>query len=283
MIKALLSVTLLASGATAAQAVRTGSLDAAAEQEAGAVYAAARCIVRSDRAAAARMLNALPIGGDAADPAVLRIAAQTGCASPALLAERTMLIRGGLAQALFAADFVQFGLEPRNRNALVDLGLPVESDPPGDANSQLYRWSDCVVRNDSVNVERLMRSPAGSRQERQVIEAMRPYLTACADPDARLVVARSELRSLFAQSAYNAMYRYWTGGLRHAANHDGSTYAAAGDANAADMVTCRVYHTPMSRVRSRATQVKFCMTKANWHTAEWRASEWLRDATSNRM
>jgi hypothetical protein len=176
------------------------------------VYDAGRCFVAQDRRAAVGLLQSVPFDGQTADlsglPRSLARCAQ-GLGTPAALH-----LRGAIAQALFFRDFGGFGLEPRRSAALVNLDLPVQDSEEGSRRSELYRWSDCVVRNDAPNVERLMESRVGSAAEASAIAALRNYMAACVPGGGQLTTQPSELRSVVAQSAYHSMYRYWTRDLQ---------------------------------------------------------------------
>lgn len=178
------------------------------------IYAAGRCMVARDRGAAASLIRSLPLDRERADlsalsPELSRCAGSLG-SPPALH------LRGALAQALFFRDFRGFGLQPFRSIPLVNLDLPVQDSPPGDRTTELYRLSDCVVRNDPGHVERLLASRPGSENEGRFMSLLGGYLRAC--PAAQLTIARSDLRSAIAQSAYQSMYRYWTGELRSVRN-----------------------------------------------------------------
>ena len=176
------------------------------------VYDAGRCMVDRDRRAAIGLLQALPLDGDAADLSSLPDSLAQRCGE-GLQAASALHLRGAIAQALFFRDFGGFGVEPRRATPLVDLDLPVQRSPGGSPTIDLYRWADCLVRNDSHHAERLMESRVGSRTETLAIEGMRNYMAACAPDGAQLAVQAAELRSVIAQSAYHSMYRYWIGRL----------------------------------------------------------------------
>ncbi|MDQ4086728.1 MAG: hypothetical protein M3177_01735 [Pseudomonadota bacterium] len=198
--------TLLAAGAamaTASPAAADNDGDAIAR-----IYDAGRCIVTQDRGTAVSLLRTLPIDGDEADLSNLPERARR-CAS-GLASADPLHLRGAIAQALFFRDFGGFGAEPRRSAPLVNLSLPTQDTPGTTRSVQLYKWADCVVRNDAPRAEALMSSGVGSRAEAAVIERMRDYMAACAPEGAQLAVLPAELRSLVAQSAYHSMYRYWT-------------------------------------------------------------------------
>lgn len=212
--------TFLGLAAIGALAGIGASAPAHAAVSVASVYEAGRCIVREDRRAAAALMRTLPLDSSAANLSALRGSRAAGCATGPGIS--SLLIRGAIAQELFLRDFRSFGREPRYPDRLVNFDLPVETFAAGGSGgsgaTELYRWSDCVVRNDAANTERLLRSTIGSPEEAAAIGALQTYMSACFASESQLNVRSSEVRSLFAQSAYFAMYRYWTGQLRSARN-----------------------------------------------------------------
>jgi hypothetical protein len=180
----------------------------AVNSQLGQIYGAGRCIVDHDRSAAISLMRSLPLGRDDADLSSLSPDLARRC-SPGnnVLA---IHLRGALAQALFFRDFGSFGVEPARAVPLVNLDIPMQDSPAGDATTELYRLSDCVVRNDAGHVEQLLSSRPDSGNETRFMELLAPYLRACAPASAQLSLTRSDLRSALAQSAYQSMYRYWT-------------------------------------------------------------------------
>jgi hypothetical protein len=172
------------------------------------IYDVGRCIVVNDRGAAVALLRSLPVEEGEADLSRLSDRAQR-CAR-GMATVNALHLRGAIAQALFFRDFGGFGEEPRRSTPLVNLNLPVQSSPPGTGMTELYRWADCVVRNDNAHAERLLSSTVGSRNEATAIASLRAFMSACAPAGQQLAVRPSDFRSLIAQSAYQSMYRYWT-------------------------------------------------------------------------
>lgn len=199
---------LLATGAALAFA-STASADTDSTSV-RAIYDAGRCIVDGDRRAAVGLLRSVPIEADAIDLSTLPRSLVERCGESRLASADPLLVRGAVAQALFFRDFGGIGIEPPRSVPLVNLDLPVQDSPPGTRTHELYRWADCVVRNDQTHSERLLASTVGSAAEEAVIRAMHNYMVACAPAEAVLTVEPAELRSLLAQSAYHSMYRYWT-------------------------------------------------------------------------
>ncbi len=177
-----------------------------------AIFDAGRCMVDRDRHTAVGFLQAVPVDSENADLSLLPSNLVERCAE-GLSGAKALTIRGAIAQALFFRDFGGFGLEPRRSAPLVNLDLPTQDSPEGSVRTELYRWSDCVVRNDAHHVERLLSSSVGSRGEEAAIERLRAFMAACAPAGSQLAVQATELRSLLAQSAYHSMYRYWTNQL----------------------------------------------------------------------
>jgi len=173
------------------------------------IYEAGRCLVVTDRGMAVSLLQSLPMEEGDADLSQLPDRVARRCA-PGLGNVASLHLRGAIAQALFFRDFRGFGEEPRRSAPLVNLNIPAQSSPPGTGMTELYRWADCVVRNDNSHSERLLSSTVGSRNEATAIDGLRAFMSACAPAGQQLSVRPSDLRSLVAQSAYASMYRYWT-------------------------------------------------------------------------
>ncbi len=186
----------------AAGAVACLSVPAAASPggtTARSVYDMGKCIVRKDRNAAIELMSSLPLTGAANLSG--NVGGASSCLASASGAANAVTVRGALAQALFLRDFNEFGADP-GRAALAGYSLPIDSG--------LYRWSDCVVRQDTGAITTLLHTDVGSRQEAQLLERIRPQMSACLPTTERLAIAPSQLRSVLAQSAYNVAYRYWT-------------------------------------------------------------------------
>lgn len=198
---------MLAAGAAASLPAPTLAADAGLTLE--QVYDAGRCIVDRDRRAALSLVVAQPIEGDVVDLSGLSPDLRDRCAS-AIESASPLNLRGAIAQALFFRDFEGFGLQPGRGVSLVNLNIPVQDSPPGSDMVDMYRWADCVVRNDAGHSEALMRSRIGSRQEAAAIAGLSPYMQACAPEGADLRVSAAQLRGVVAQAAYHSMYRYWT-------------------------------------------------------------------------
>jgi hypothetical protein len=194
-------------GLAAAAGAAASFTPAQAAPTVAAVYESGRCMVQRDRRAAVTLILSLP-----SDNSIANLAPFRGACAGAEGAS-AMLVRGAIAQALFLRDFRVFGREARAEVVLVNLGLPVESSVSGSRSNELYRWGDCVVRNDGAGLQRLLVSAVGSADESAAIAGLQTYMAACMRSGTQLEVRASELRSVLAQSAYHAMYRYSTGQL----------------------------------------------------------------------
>lgn len=253
-------------GCALALAVPAQAQQPAAEQQnqalMGALYEAGRCIVARDRGAAVELFRALPPQGDSADPSLAQRVAATGCLNRPLPRNGAIILRGAIAQALHGADYQVIGAPPTQRSRLVDLQLPTGTAGDGVA----YGWSDCVVRNDLRNAERLMATAPGSAQETEVLVAMRPYMSACArgtDPGVPDVF----LRSLFVQSLYSVLNRYWNGGLR----------ATTGSPN--NPIECRNYGGTGSRTQAE----RYCLPRSDWTRIDEALRAGGRELTGSRQ
>ena len=204
MRKALFALTAAAIALTTAAPAAANTGGASVE----AIYEAGACIVQRDRDAALTLMQTLPIENIAVE---LDLPSETArsCAD-GMTSASGLLLRGGIAQALFFRDFGGFGQEPARSRALFNLDLPVQDSPEGSLAVELYRLADCVVRNDVERTERLLSSRVGSRNEANAISGLQPYMRACAPAGMQMEVSTSQLRSAMAQSAYQSMYRYWT-------------------------------------------------------------------------
>ena len=193
---------------------------AAATPSVAAAYDGGRCIVQQDRRSAVALMATLPLDDSRADLSRLRGRA-AACAAP-LAGAPSMQVRGAIAQALFLRDFRGFAREPRDEWNIINLNLPVEatSGDPRDRTTELYRWADCVVRNDAAGTDRLLRTGVGSAEESAAIAGLQDYMSRCMPAGAQLTVRPWEVRSVFAQSAYHTLYRYWRGQLRTARGAD---------------------------------------------------------------
>jgi hypothetical protein len=184
---------------------------AQAARNAPSIYEAGRCLVDHDRGAANMLMARLPLDDSAADLSGLRGRAAE-CATR-LADAPAMQVRGAIAQAMFMRDFGSIRREVDPRRGFINLNLPVQASPAGSRAVELYRWGDCVARNDAGGTERLLRTEAASIEESQAVEELRNYMAACMPAGGQLEVRLWELRSVLAQSAYHTLYRYWTGQL----------------------------------------------------------------------
>jgi hypothetical protein len=186
----------------------------AAPGSSAAVYDAGRCMVAHDYNRALGLLLALPLDDQAADLGGLRDTAAGQCAAD-IAGASALTVRGALAQALFIRDFGSFGHDPRTNAHLINLNLPVQDDTrAGTRTLDLYRWGDCVVRNDPAATQRLLASANGSPEEGAAMTELGAFMVPCMPFGVHLTVQLREARAVFAQAAYHAMYRYATGQLQ---------------------------------------------------------------------
>jgi hypothetical protein len=175
------------------------------------VYDIGRCVVRSDRSVGVGLLQSLPLSGpNLTIPGTLSAAGQCAKAGGSV---SPVALRGAIARALFLKDFDRFMVEPKVANHLLaELKLPIDEKAANGADPQtvaLYKFGDCVVRNEVMKIESLMRTPVGSGTEEKIFEYLAPMMAACQAKGTTIRVSPSTLRSLLAQSAYNVSWRYW--------------------------------------------------------------------------
>lgn len=197
----------------------TGAAAAAAAEPAAdqkLAYQFGRCLVQQDRWAATQVIEQLPLADERVDLSDADLGDASSCLRPEVSVVSSIALRGGIAQELFLRDFQEFGVEPKRKAELATIALPISPDSDeGDPTTRaLYRLGDCVVRNSTDSIERLLKAPVGSRTEQQVIERLGPIMAACHGPERQARVSRDDLRSILAQSAYSASTRYWRGQLR---------------------------------------------------------------------
>ena len=186
---------------------------AMAARNSPAIYEAGRCVVDRDRGAANLLMGRLPLDDSTAD--LSGLSARAAACAERLVGAPAMQVRGALAQAMFMRDFGSIRREVDPRHGFINLNLPVQASYAAspDRTTQLYRWGDCVARNDAIGTERLLRTEAGSPDEAAAVEGLRNYMAACMPAGSQLDVRLWELRSVMAQTAYHTLYRYWTGQL----------------------------------------------------------------------
>lgn len=196
----------------AACSVVTLPMPAAATPTTAAAYEGGRCLVAQDRRAAVALMASLPLGEGVADLSGVGERG-AGCVD-SLAGAAPLLVRGAIAQAMLLRDFRGLGQEPRDSRVIVDLNLPVAAfGTAPDRTTRLYGWGDCVTRNDPNGVDRMLRTPVGSPEEREALGGLQTFMTQCMSQGQELTVRTWEVRSVFAQASYHMLYRYWTGQL----------------------------------------------------------------------
>lgn len=170
-------------------------------------YNAGRCLVQRNRAASVALLRMLPLGEEAVSPAML---GRAPCAA-ALAGAPSMVVRGAIAQALYFQDMHDF--EMGSPIPLEQVPVPTEASAAGDQVTELYRWGDCVVRNDLDGARHLLRSGVGSPEEGAATGALSGTMSHCLAAGSRLAISAWQLRSVLAQSNYYNFYRMMAGEL----------------------------------------------------------------------
>lgn len=192
---------------------------AAQAPDADALRDVARCAIAKDRRAAVATAGALPFTGDEVRVDAAGLGRGAACLKHGAVAAPAMALRGAFAEALYRADFVEPGLEPeRATGTFANLRLPaIDGDVSADTAATLFKFGDCIARNDATSVGELIRTRDGSSAEKILLDRLQPYFAACYPQGATLSLKRATLRSVLAQSAYRVSQRYWDGQLRHVA------------------------------------------------------------------
>jgi hypothetical protein len=186
---------------------------AAAGQSEKSTYKLGKCIVRADRLVAGQLLRSTPLTGGQTVLDAASLGKAGSCVKAPSLAVSPILLRGSLAQELFLRDFERFAVKPRvSAGLFARFQLPIDSAGAGadPRTVALYKLGDCVVRNEVLRIEILLRSAIGSGVERRLFDYLGPMMSACIGADSAIGVTRADLRSVFAQSAYDVSVRYWT-------------------------------------------------------------------------
>lgn len=164
-----------------------------------------KCIVKADRLAAISLFQQLPADSTSADIGAKMLGKGAQCRSGGEILS-SMQVRGSIAEALFTKDFASAGLSPRQPlDRLAQLGLP---DDQADGTG-VFTVGRCVAKARFSTMEKLFTYPADSRREAEFINGLMPYFAACQPKGAQFSIKRSDIRSLMAQSTYDANVRYW--------------------------------------------------------------------------
>ncbi|QHL90630.1 hypothetical protein GVO57_07045 [Sphingomonas changnyeongensis] len=185
-----------------------------------------RCVAKADRSAALDLMRTLPLGDEPVDPAALALGRGGACATGVTGPVSAILVRGGVADDMFARDFVEFGVQPRRVIAdLARIDLPTALGPGGEGASAdvraLYLVAECVARSSPTRAEQLMKTAPGSSGEMRVMEALTPLMQACHRTAAPIAFGRGAMRAAITQAAYHVSARYWAGEMTLAGQAQG--------------------------------------------------------------
>lgn len=114
------------------------------------------------------------------------------------------LYRGALFQALYEREFKRNG--PTDFSAVTDTGYRGLYSTPLSAEARtaiaLEQFGECVSRADPSGVQKLLRQRAGSSDEDDAINALRPKFAACIPKDQTIRFSPSILKGAVAEGLY---------------------------------------------------------------------------------
>ncbi|GAA4743065.1 hypothetical protein GCM10023264_05260 [Sphingomonas daechungensis] len=166
------------------------------------------------------------------------------------------ILRGAVAEQLFKTDFGTIGGRPKrdlievftvDMNELAALGT--------DAKRRIdyVAFGTCVAASDPDNASALLKTAAGSAEERQVMVTMVPKYAACVSEGDTFNLSRADLRSALAEGAYRLA-------LSQSLNQE---VIVTGTRDPSKSVQCKQIESPGTHLRKSV-----CMTEANWAARE---------------
>ncbi|NUT01383.1 MAG: hypothetical protein HOP96_10435 [Sphingomonas sp.] len=177
------------------------------------------------------------------------------------------VLRGAVAEQLFKTDFGSIGAEPRrdlievftvDSNELVELGA--------DARKRIdyVAFGTCVAASDPDKSSSLLRTAAGSAEEKDQMTQMVPEFAPCINQGERFDFSRTDLRSALAEGAYR---------LALAQSMD-EEVVVTGTRDPSKSVTCK--REPVTGSRFRRT---VCLTDAQWEVRKRQTDLAMKDLT----
>ena len=155
------------------------------------------CVVQRQRGKAERYV-ALPSGSPEAR-ALVPVLASYECLDSGELRFQPRLMRGGIYEALYRADFGRLPPGDLSARAPVTYVAVGEDDPQRAA---LLAFGDCVSRADAKGSHALLLSAPAGKAEGDAIAALMPALNACLSQGATVRFSRPSLRGVVAETTY---------------------------------------------------------------------------------
>lgn len=154
----------------------------------------ARCVVRGSPRTAAAALATQPGSADETARFMAMAKSRNGCLGRGKLRMKGHWMRGALAEQFYLNRFTAPLVEPARPDA------PAPAVAPGDNRYRAY--AGCIVARNAPAVDMLVRSKAGTSQERAAYDDAMPAMSTClaGGENTRLTIDRAVLRGYLAEA-----------------------------------------------------------------------------------
>ena len=191
--------------------------------------------------------------GSPEEAEVLSEFARRACHAPTSEAQ---ILRGAVAEQLFATDFGSIGAQPR-RDLIevftVDASELLQLDAQARKRIEIVAFGTCVAASDQKMSSDLLKTAAGSPEEKGILTELVPQFAPCLNEGERFDFSRADLRSALAEGAYR---------LALAQSLD-EEVVVTGTRDPSKSVQCKRQDIAGTRFRRN-----ICMTEAQWAERE---------------
>jgi hypothetical protein len=171
------------------------------------------------------------------------------------------VLRGAVAEQLFKADFGSIGAQPK-RDLIevftVDMNELAALDDNAKKRIDFVAFGTCVAASDPTMSSAVLRTAAGSADEKSAIVGMVPKFAPCVAEGETFNMTRTELRSALAEGAYRLA-------LSETLDEE---VVVTGTRDKSKSVVCKRLDTAGTHMRRNV-----CLTEAQWDARE-RESEY---------
>ncbi len=140
--------------------------------------------------------------GSAEEEEVLAEYGRRSCPAPS---SQAGLLRGAVAEQLFKSDFGSIGAQPRRELIevfTIDVAELAALNEGAKRRIDYVAFGTCVAASDPDNASALLKTTAGSDQEKTVLTTMVPKFAPCLNQGERFDFTRADLRAAVAEGAY---------------------------------------------------------------------------------
>jgi hypothetical protein len=201
--------------------------------------------------------------GSPEETEVLAEYGRRACAAPT---SNAGVLRGAVAEQLFKTDFGSIGAQPR-RDLIevftVDMSELGALDDNAKKRIDYVAFGTCVAASDPDKSSELLKTPAGSAEEKTVMSAMVPGFAPCVNSGERFNFTRTDLRSALAEGAYRLA-------LSQSLDEE---VVVTGTRDRSKSVQCKRLDSPGTHMRRNV-----CMTEAQWEVRARNQEYEARDA-----